>query len=281
MEYFAGIDIGGTKTLVGISDETGKVVTRRFETPKTDVDNFLLLIKSNFGSLFDEMGISSSQVVNMGVACPGLLNQEKGMVIRAINLDWSNFEIRSALVYELGITQIQLEGDTRTALFAEYLARQKRVQNAAYLTVSTGIGLALMLNGKIWRGVNNFAGEIGQTIVNGFDILPGNRLESFASGKALESLGAGELESEEAARLIAATIFNLYQLLDLELIVIGGGLGAGNSEFFNRIESLLNDAATASRTGRQYPIEKSIYGTQSSFRGALDLARLGRASVVK
>ena len=281
MEYFAGIDIGGTKTLVGIVSETGELLTRRFETPKTDIESFLFLIRSNFSELYEEMGISADQVASVGVACPGLLDQESGIVIGAVNLDWSNFGITRSLINVLGISQIILEGDTRAALLAEHLARQEKFQNFGYLTVSTGIGLALMLDGKIWRGTNNFAGEIGQTIVKEFDILPGNRLESFASGKALEFSGGGKLESDEAAKMIASTIYNLYQLLDLELIVIGGGLGVGDSSFFPRVSNLLNDAANASRIGRSYPIEKSVYGTQSSFRGALDIARFKSASVAK
>jgi predicted NBD/HSP70 family sugar kinase len=280
-EYFAGIDIGGTKTLLGITDQTGRVLCKRFDTPKTKIDAFLSLVRSNFEELLDEIGIELSQIVNVGVACPGLLDKEKGLVIRAINLDWSDIEIVKELKVAIGISHIQLEGDTRAALFAEYLARNMRIQNIAYLTVSTGIGLALMLDGKIWRGVNNFAGELGQTIVKGLDILPNSRLESFASGKALESSRGGEFESMEATKLIACAIYNLYQILDIDLLVIGGGLGAGNPVFFSRIENFLLDAAKSSQLGRRYPIERSIYGTQSSLLGALEIARLGRTGVTQ
>lgn len=208
-----------------------------------------------------------SDVRSIVISSPGLLNVDLGVVVAAINLNWQNIEIVQAIRDITGVDDVILEGDTRCGLMAEFDARCGQHPNMIYLTASTGIGCAMMIDGRVLRGAHNFAGEVGQILSR-----EGKRLEEIASGRCL-TVGMESAEQViNAASALGHCIYNLFQIIDMELCVIGGGLGLGNKKYFNLVQEYLTTCEQRSLSGRRYPIEKSIHGTNAPLIGALLIA---------
>lgn len=267
MERVIGIDIGGTKTLIGLARSKDQVITRQFQTVIGDFHAFLIELKSNLTQLLDSDDCAMSEVRSIVISSPGLLDVESGVVVAAINLNWRNVELVQSIRELTGVDDVVLEGDTRCGLIAEFDARSGRYQNMIYLTASTGIGCAIMIDGQIFRGAHNFAGEIGQTLTR-----EGKRLEEIASGRYLAEEGDSPEHVVSAASALGNCIYNLFQIIDMELCVIGGGLGLGDKDYFKFVQEYLAACEQRSPSGRRYPIEKSIYGTQAPLIGALLIA---------
>lgn len=267
MERVIGIDIGGTKTLIGLARGKEQVETRLFPTTVGDFHSFLTDLESNLIEIMESDECAFRDVRSIVISSPGLLDVENGVVVAAINLNWRNVELVQSIREITGVADVVLEGDTRCGLVAEFDARSSRLQNMIYLTASTGIGCAIMIDGQILRGAHNFAGEVGQTLTR-----EGKRLEEIASGKYLSEEGDSPEHLVSAASALGNCIYNLYQIVDMELCVIGGGLGLGNRDYYKFVQEYLAAREKRSPSGRKFPIEKSVYGTQAPLIGALLIA---------
>lgn len=267
MDRVIGVDIGGTKTLIGLARGKEQVVTRQFPTVVGDFHTFLLDLKTNLIEITESDDCVFSDVRSIVISSPGLLDVERGIVVAAVNLNWRNVELVQSIRDLTGVTDVVLEGDTRCGLIAEFDARLSRHQNMIYLTASTGIGCAIMIDGQILRGAHNFAGEVGQTLTR-----EGKRLEEIASGRYLSEEGESPEHLVSAASALGNCIYNLFQIIDMEICVIGGGLGIGNKDYFKFVQEYLAACEKRSPSGRRYPIEKSVYGTQAPLMGALLIA---------
>jgi len=267
MDSVIGIDIGGTKTLVGLARAAENVVTRQFDTVTGNFNAFLSDLQSNLAEILHTNKCSWGDVKRIVISSPGLLDLGEGVVVAAVNLGWRNVKLTDSIQEISGVSDVILEGDTRCGLIAEFEARSGQFQNMLYLTASTGIGCAIMCDGKLLRGAHNFAGEVGQTLIR-----EGKRLEEIASGRYLAESGDGPEQVMSAASALGNCIYNLFQILDMEICVIGGGLGMGNKEYFKFVQDYLVTCEQRSPSGRKYPIEKSIYGTQAPLMGALLIA---------
>jgi glucokinase len=267
MERVIGIDIGGTKTLIGLARSKDQVITHQFQTVIGDFQAFLIELKSNLTQVLEIDDCAISEVRSIVISSPGLLDVESGTVVAAINLNWRNVELVQSIRELSGVDDVILEGDTRCGLIAEFDARSGRYDNMIYLTASTGIGCAIMIDGQILRGAHNFAGEIGQILTR-----EGKRLEEIASGRYLAEEGDSPEHVVSAASALGNCIYNLFQIIDMELCVIGGGLGLGDKDYLKFVQEYLAACEQRSPSGRRYPIEKSIYGTQAPLIGALLIA---------
>lgn len=267
MERVIGIDIGGTKTLIGLARSKDHLITRQFRTVIGDFHAFLIELKSNLGQLLESDDCAMSEVKSIVISSPGLLDVENGIVVAAINLNWRNVELVHFIRDLTGVDDVVLEGDTRCGLIAEFDIRSGRNKNMIYVTASTGIGCAIMIDGQIFRGAHNFAGEVGQTITR-----EGKRLEEIASGRYLAEEGDSPEHVVSAASALGNCIYNLFQIIDMEICVIGGGLGLGDKDYFKFVQEYLAACEQRSPSGRRYPIEKSTYGTQAPLIGALLIA---------
>ena len=238
------VDIGGSKTIVALSYKNKIIATKQIPTSCTGFDEFQRDFYLAFTTLCSESNIETSSIVSAVIASPGLLDIKNGVVIRAINLDWNSVSVVEHFRSLLGIENIQLESDKSCAALAEYSARKGKYSNLLYFTASTGISCAFVIDGKVWGGSNNFAGEIGQTIIGGNEIDRDKTLERAASGGAIlrdsgksaadlqKEADEGNLDSKliliEAGKTLGLAIFNQIQILDPEVCVLGGGLALGS-----------------------------------------------------
>src|SRR5262249_28819324 len=162
----AGIDIGGTKIAIALEDLYGaRVAARRLPTevslgPERILENICLAIE-------EMLAETGAKLTSIGVGCPGPIDIERGLVLSPANLpDWIEFPIVERLEKRFG-TSVALDNDANAAALGEYFYGAGRgFKDVFYMTISTGIGGAIICNGHIHHGVKAGAGEIGHTIVD-------------------------------------------------------------------------------------------------------------------
>ncbi len=199
--YLIGIDLGGTSLAAGIVGEDGKIaasgsVPTGEHTPSAIAENAASLIKSLMGSL----GIGEDSVSVIGVGVPGTANRTTGELEYANNLGMENVRLADYLHPYFPTLPITLENDANAAAYAEYLFGAGKGKNSVIMiTLGTGIGAGIIINGALFEGVNYAAGELGHTVIE-TDGLPcncGRRgcFERYASTSALMEQARHEMES--------------------------------------------------------------------------------------
>ena len=169
MKYYAGIDLGGTKIYAIIIDETGKILAReKIKTEGSDsFDNVIDRVKECYYGALKNSGINENEISAIGMAVPSAVNVDKGILIYAPNLGngWRNIEL-SKIMYEKLRKPFFMDNDVNIGTFGEYYLGAGKNYNHIYgIFVGTGIGGGYVIDGKIIRGVNYTAGEIGHMIV--------------------------------------------------------------------------------------------------------------------
>lgn len=248
-----GVDIGGSKIAVGLV-EKGKIITKltKENTFFGDPD----LLTKEISVLCNQLTDNSDMMIDkIGVGCPGWVID--GVVYEAINLGIKRYDLTAALSQICSI-KTYCENDCRTALLGELTSGALRNSvNGAMVTFGTGIGGALLINGSLYRGSFGYAGEIGHFTVdmNGERCACGKKgcLEQYASVPSLIKLALqnglsvsnGEEVFDAALKEIPAAvdalskfieyaamgITELAMFLDLDTVVIGGGISVRWKQF--------------------------------------------------
>jgi glucokinase len=207
-----GIDLGGTKIGTGLVSVHGEVLASDYQ-PTDAIQGQDAVIKRMVEAahrVMAEAGVSVNDISGVGIGSPGPLDIPKGMLIDPPNLPtWRNVPLRQIVQDRLGVPAY-LENDANAAAIGEYLyGAGQGTRNMIYVTVSTGIGGGLILNGQIYHGVNGSAGEIGHMTImpRGPHCGCGNRgcLEALASGTAIAREGQ-ELVNRGVPTLIAEIV---------------------------------------------------------------------------
>ena len=185
MGLAVGIDIGGTKIAGGVVDEHGKVLaTARRESPATDTD----AIERNVEDLVSELR-ADHDVVAVGVGAAGFVDSKRATVLFAPNLAWRDEPLRSDLEKRINLPVV-IENDANAAAWGEFIfGAGEDVEDSLLVTVGTGVGGGIVLNGQLHRGAFGVAAEIGhmRVVPDGRICGCGNRgcWEQYASGTAL------------------------------------------------------------------------------------------------
>lgn len=193
--YYIGIDLGGTNIAVGIVDESFKIV-KKGSTP-TLVNRDPELIIADMGKLclelLAETGIGLEEVVCAGIAAPGSVNPRTGIIEYANNLPFLRFPIADTLRKYLPVREVYLENDANAAALGEAVggaAKSKRL--SVMITLGTGVGGGVIIDGKIYSGFNYAGAELGHTVIeyNGRQCSCGRKgcFEAYASATALVSM---------------------------------------------------------------------------------------------
>lgn len=193
---YIGVDLGGTKIAAGIVDENGQILfkdsiftksERPFEQVAADMASLIL-------SIIQKAGYSMSDIGGIGIGSPGAIDNEHGVVVFANNLGWHNVKLRSELQKYINLP-IYMENDANVAGLAESVfGAGQGIKNAIALTLGTGIGGAIIINGKIYGGTHHVGAELGHLIVQvdgGRQCTCGNSgcWERYASATALINFG--------------------------------------------------------------------------------------------
>ncbi len=196
MKYYLGIDIGGTKCAVVISEKNGSSVKDkiRFETKvergwKSIVDELI----SSARDIMERNKISAEDILACGVSCGGPLDCEKGIIMRPPNLpDWDNVPLADIIKDSLGIP-CKIRNDADACALAEWqFGAGKETKNMIFLTFGTGMGAGLILDGKLYSGTNGTAGEVGHIRLDADGPVAYGKagsFEGFCSGAGIAAMG--------------------------------------------------------------------------------------------
>jgi len=224
------VDIGGTNLVVGVVPEGGGdpvgVRTRPTEPRKGGhfvVERISKMVDAALTELEETTGATRNEVLGVGIGAPGPLDRRSGIVIETPNLGWENFPLR-ALIRRAVRLPAWLDNDANCAAYGEWW--QGAGQGARALvavTIGTGVGGGVVLNGELYHGVSDAAGEIGHMTIqfNGRKCACGNYgcLEAYASGpniaaRAIEGIEAGaesallDLVEGDLGHITAAIVYD-------------------------------------------------------------------------
>ncbi len=159
--YVGAIDIGGSKTIVGIVSQKGEVVvSKKMPTHKDPAFHFEKTA-SVLSECLGETGLTASDLLGLGVVLPGMVSEN--VLLYAPALCWRNLEITKAYSKLCGIENVHTQGDVNACAVAE--AYFGGFRDLFWMTVSNGIGGAIITNGRLYKGANDVAGEIGHVKV--------------------------------------------------------------------------------------------------------------------
>jgi glucokinase len=250
MTLLLGIDIGGTKSAAVIGNADGTVLARTSaRTPQESWQEAYRVLLGLTHEVCQTHGTALSEIAAVGVSCGGPLDSRTSIVHAPPNLPkWDAVPLRALLETDLCLP-VTLENDANATALAEHRwGAGVGCADMAFLTMGTGVGAGLILEGKLYRGRRDLAGEIGHATVwpGGPLCLCGKRgcLESLASGTSIGRMGRERFGEEgltahdvcararlgdpialsviaDAALYMGIGLANLLQALNLERIILG------------------------------------------------------------
>jgi predicted NBD/HSP70 family sugar kinase len=230
---YAGVDIGGTKTLLAAITDDGDISEKiRFETPK------------NYEFFLHELRFALAKLTHKdfhaaGIGAPGVLDRKHGRGVSFGNLPWKNVSLLHDIERILGCPAV-LDNDAKMAALSEALLLKKKYSRVLYVTVSTGIGYGLVIDGKLDDNIGDSGGR-SMLVEHQGKLVP---WESFASGHAIvERYGKRAEDIHDVAtwkkivRDLKPGLMELIAVTEPEVIVIGGSVGT----YFDRYAKILKD----------------------------------------
>ncbi len=210
---FIGVDLGGTNIAVGIVNESCKLKYQKSVPTKNERKSEAIIkdIIDLISDVIKDSGTTNEEIKAIGIGIPGLADHKTGDVIECVNLNWRKVPLRKPMEKTLGIP-VFIDNDATLAGLAEYEAgAMKNKKNGVFMTLGTGIGGGIIIDGRIHTGSNGVGSEIGHMIVgeNYYDCNCGRNgcIETFASSTALISY-AKKLISEENSETIMTEKLN-------------------------------------------------------------------------
>ena len=210
--YIVGIDLGGTNIVAGAMPFDGgreygmrTTPTRTADGPPSVVARIAAMAVEVIEHTMGETGASRDQFIGIGIGSPGPLNRETGVVISAHNLGFFDFPLRDEVSKAVGLPAT-LDNDARCATLGEHWRGAARgMRNVLGMTIGTGIGGGLIIDGRLYHGASDVAGEIGHMTIDstGRRCTCGNYgcLEAYASGPAIAERAREALEGSEESLL--------------------------------------------------------------------------------
>ncbi|HEX8317253.1 ROK family protein [Longimicrobium sp.] len=212
-KWIVGVDLGGTNIVVGLVPiEGGEVLgfrtvpTESVRGAKFVVDRIVSLVEAAITEVTAAQGTSRAAVAGVGIGSPGPLDRKTGTVINTPNLGWRNFPLRDLVANQVKLP-CALDNDANCATYGEWwLGAGRGVSSLVGLTLGTGIGGGIVLDGQIYHGCSDVAGEIGHMTIdsNGRKCKCGNYgcLEQYASGPAIALRAAEGIEAGAETSLV-------------------------------------------------------------------------------
>ncbi len=294
-----GVDLGGTKIYGAVADFNGKVLHEiRFDHHETQADESLELLCSVIDRLLVYAKETGLPVRGIGVGVPGVVRPDSGFVQIAPALDWTEYPLKERLVarYEVPVA---VENDVNLAALGEmWFGAQEDERNLILLTIGTGVGAGVIINGAVYSGSHNMAGEVGYFLPDrshlGVEYAGFGALELLASGTGIANRArqalAGQRDAEALAELTSYDVFDavrrgepwaqlvldetvdylaqliaaLATIFDPDVILLGGGVSRSADLLIDPICQRLQ--GTILRTPR---IRASQLGYRAAVMGAI------------
>lgn len=293
--YSLGIDLGGTKVVAALADLAGAVVAEREEeTDQRGGLHVLRQVRQMALALAASTGIASDRIRSVVLGTPGVINPTTGAITLVPNISGlSEIDVAGALGGLFGFA-VGIENDINLAMLGEaWQGRAQGYENAAFLSLGTGVGLGLIINGKLVRGATGAGGEISYLPI-GPDISSPEALSAGAFELEVASVGivrrykaaggtgvdtvrdifarleAGDTIAatviDDTARTLALAITALNSFVDPEIVVMGGKIGI-RAELIERVQRVI-----PSIFARAVSIVPSMLGNRAGLIGAVSSA---------
>ena len=273
-KYVIGVDVGGTNIKLGLVHPRGYVIARsHFPTkPLGSLKTKLIaVLAAEIKQIITSQGLKAKDVAGIGIGLPGLIDYTQGIVRFLPNISgWKNVPLKTILQKKLNLS-VFVDNDVKLITLAEWkLGAGRGVNNLVCLTLGTGVGSGLILNNRLYRGAANAAGELGHMPLNEhgpacncgglgcFETYVGNqRLFALASHMMhkphMTTQKMFALANQrhpqalrfwhEAATRIGNGLIGIVNLLNPELIIIGGGVSNNEKFLFPTIKAVIKKRA--------------------------------------
>jgi glucokinase len=306
------IDIGGTKTMIGVVTSEGKVLCKKqFPTDKSDSREWIAFSCEQLKLCIHDLGYELKDISGIGVSLPGIVDRDRKILVRTVYPNWNNLRVPELIQQQLGVQRVVIDNDVNAcALGEKYFGYRDLYRDYLWVTVSTGVGGAVVCDGKLIRGFNGSAGEVGHLKVefdhplqcpcgqygcleahgsgtaikhyieeevknnkNFLNLFNNNKLPLDAAGCAeLVKLGDGTAASiyKKTATYIGRGLGYAINLVNPEVVIIGGGVSSSLSIMKDQM------IETISKTVNHALLPVDVVQTKLGY----DAAFLGAAALV-
>ncbi|MBI4778986.1 ROK family protein [Candidatus Falkowbacteria bacterium] len=275
--YTIGVDIGGTKMSAILFDGKNVMADYILATPKDNLEHFMIMLKALIEPLLDKAKADSGIIKGMGVGIAGMLNFKENKIVEAPNLPLLNgLKLPENLTAKLGVEQIKIDNDARCFLRAEMkFGAGAKYKNVFGITVGTGIGGAWWSGNEVYQGAHGSATEVGWLTV---DFKEGMRLEE-AYHKLMQNSPAAladeayhgdvlaEKSYDEFGHYLGISLANVVNLIDPEIIIVGGGVIESSDLFLSRTKKIMREYIKSPES-KAVKIVKSKLGATAGAIGA-------------
>ena len=277
---YIGIDLGGTNIAAGIVDDNGKLIYKS-SVPTQKERHYSEIIKDMaelVKTIVADAGYDISDIKAVGIGCPGTIDNAHGMVVYSNNIKMDHVPLADEFRKYIDVP-VNIENDANAAAYGEYIANGNNVNSYIFMTLGTGVGGGIIINGKIYRGFNYAGAEIGHSsiVIDGKTCTCGKKgcFECYASVTALieqteekmkecpdsmmnewarkkgkvsgrtafECAKAGDKAAAEVKkqyiRYIAEGVSNIINIFQPEMFVIGGGISKEGDELLVPIKEFV------------------------------------------
>ncbi|MBQ7974573.1 MAG: ROK family protein, partial [Clostridia bacterium] len=289
--YRVGIDIGGTKMNVGILDgENNTAISKKVYIK--DISDITVAVKTTLEELCGSIGITLGELASVGIGIPGTVSDDGKKILKAPNISILSEDVAIRIENALGIPAALVQ-DSRAAAWGEYLCGGGKGSNTVVcVTLGTGIGTGIVLDGKIYNGALGSAGELGHIPVceNGRPCGCGKNgcLEKYCAGGGLditaaELLGEGKTAADlfdeaksgnekakekifEAVTMLGGALVSIINLISPDCLLLSGGLSAQEELYVNPLIDYIKEHCYSS--GKMPVIKKAELGENAPMVGA-------------
>ncbi len=313
MAYSIGVDIGGTNIAVGLVDKNYNVISKcSFETKAPrDVESICDDIINAYESLLKKENINKEDIDFIGIACPGII--KNGVVISATNLKFTDVPLKEIIENKTGF-KCAVCNDANAVALAEYIIQgNDEIHSLVAVTIGTGIGGGIVIDGKIIDGFNGAGAELGHITVelNGRNCSCGNKgcLEAYCSASALVkdtkkamidnpesklweickdlndvdgrtpfiAASMGDATAKELVdnllKYLTIGVTNIITLLQPEIVCIGGGMSSEEEALIKPLEKMVNENNVIKTISNKTTIKSAVLHNDAGIVGAVAYIR--------
>ena len=310
-KYYVGIDLGGTFIKGGIVDDLGNVIVED-KTP-TESEKGATMVATNIAnlakSLMAKAGLIPDDIIGLGMGVPGMIDSKKGVVVYSNNLNWKDFAISEEVSAQTGL-QVKIANDANVATLGEVkFGVAKGCNDAIMLTLGTGVGGGIVVDGKLVEGKESAGAELGHAVIqyNGEQCTCGRKgcLEAYASATALIRDTKRAMEAHKDSKMweigsldkvtgktafdyketdvyakavvenyfamLACGIVNFANIFRPDVVILGGGVCAQGEALIKPIQEIVNAEIFAKTLGPQVPVVIAELENSAGVMGAAAL----------
>jgi len=300
-KFIIGIDLGGTNLKIALLDLRYQIKDKEVLNTQKFIkkENLICAIIDSINKIIENNKLSRANILGVGLGLPGPIDYEKGIVHFFPNIPgWREVKLKTILERKLRLP-VFVDNDAKLMSLAEYkLGAAKGSRNTVCITLGTGVGGGIIINGSLYRGVSNASGEIGHMPINekGPRCNCGGRacLETYIGNnrilKEAKRLFRRDITLEELSYLagkqnrqaqtiwlrvagrLAVALVGVVNLLNPDCIVIGGGVAGAGKILFDNIRKIIARQAMSVQAGH-VKVFKAKLGNNAGLIGAAILVR--------